>query len=140
LAIHPPGKVEQQLLEHAFEKRRVPLATRSRHLVYAPRRPRVHRRVHITKCKFIGGDLGRLVRRPIAPKKEEAVFRKMWIDFRKRDHVERQVPCGEPWVFPLIRHRDNIPVEKVRPLSISTEVSLRWRRWLCRITRQPFAN
>src|SRR5438876_8306391 len=31
LAVHPPGKVEQQLLEYAFEKCRVSLAARPSH-------------------------------------------------------------------------------------------------------------
>src|SRR5215467_8279149 len=92
LAIHPPGKVEQQLLEHAFEKRSVPLATRSRHLVYAPRRPRVHGRIHVTKRKLISGNLPVWMHVPFAQKQKQLVLRKMWIDFGKRDHVEGQIP------------------------------------------------
>src|SRR5581483_717279 len=53
---------------------------------------------------------------------------------------EREVPRRKPWIFPLVRHRDNVPVEKMRPFSIPTEVTLRRWRWLRRITRQPFAN
>ena len=77
---------------------------------------------------------------PFTQKENQLFLRKMRIDFGKWDHMEGQVPGREPRVFPLIRHRNNVPVEKVSPFSISTEVSFGRRRWLRRITREPFAN
>ena len=54
LAVDPPRKVQQQLMENAFEKRAVgdtmPLAI---HLVHPPRRPRMHRWVDVAKGPFI---------------------------------------------------------------------------------------
>ena len=118
----------------------VALAARPRHFVHAPRRPRVHRRIHIAKREFVGGNLAVRVHVPFAQKQNELLLREMRIDFRERDHVECKVPRRKPRIFPLIRHRDDVAVEKMRPFSIAAEVSLRRRRWLRRIARQPFAN
>ena len=77
---------------------------------------------------------------PFAEKKIELLLCKMRIDFRKWNHVERQIPGGEPRIFPLVRHRDDVPVEKMRPLPVPTELSLRRRQWLRRVACQPVAN
>src|SRR5256885_8246474 len=52
-AVHPPGEIEQQLLECAFKKRGVPLAARTSHLVNAPGGPSVDMRNNITNSKFV---------------------------------------------------------------------------------------
>src|SRR5205814_9714590 len=57
LAIHPPGKVEQQLLRHAFKKRGVALAAWPSHLVNAPSRPCVHGRIHFAAAELISPNL-----------------------------------------------------------------------------------
>src|SRR6266487_4650867 len=56
-AVHPPGEVEQQLLECAFKKSAITLPARTSHFVNAPGRPRMHRRIHITKSKFVSRHL-----------------------------------------------------------------------------------
>src|SRR5437762_9743670 len=52
-AVHPPGEVEQQLLECAFKKSAITLPARTSHLVNAPGSPGVDGRIHITKSKFV---------------------------------------------------------------------------------------
>src|SRR5436305_7133457 len=56
-AVHPPGEVEQQLLECAFKKSAITLPTRTSHLVNAPGSPGVDGRIHITKSKFVSRQL-----------------------------------------------------------------------------------
>src|SRR5437899_13017951 len=80
-AVHPPGEVEQQLLECAFEKSAITLAARTSHLVNAPRRPGVNRRIHVTKRKFVSRDLSVRVHVPFAQKQIELLLREVRIDF-----------------------------------------------------------
>src|SRR6266498_5610236 len=124
LAIHPPGKVEQQLLEHAFKKCGVALAAWPSHLVNAPSRPCVHGRIHIAEGELISRNLAIGVHVPFAQKEIELLLGEMRIDFRKWNHVESEVPCREPGIFPFVRHRDDVAVEKMSPFTVAAEVSL----------------
>ena len=65
-AVHPPGEIEQQLLEGAFEKSAIALPARPGHLVNAPGRPGVDRRIHVAKGKFVGRNLAVRVHVPFA--------------------------------------------------------------------------
>ena len=58
LTVHPPGEVEEQLLEGVAEKVDVasPVLV-GRGVVGEKRGPRVHRRVDVTEVPFIGRDL-----------------------------------------------------------------------------------
>ena len=49
LAIHPPGEVEQQLVEDARQKDAIALAARPGHLVDAPAGPGVDRRIDVAE-------------------------------------------------------------------------------------------
>ena len=58
LAVHPPGEVQQQLVEDALEERAIAdAAPLLLDLVDAPRRPGVHRRVHVAERPFVRGQL-----------------------------------------------------------------------------------
>ena len=55
LAIHPPGKVDDELLEAARQEHAVARTAGARHLVRTPARPGVHRRVHVPEVELVGG-------------------------------------------------------------------------------------
>src|SRR5213592_3544791 len=95
-AVHPPGEVEQQLLECAFKKSSITLPARTSHLVNAPGRPRMHGRIYIAKSKFVSRHLAVRVHVPFAQEKIELLLCEVRIDFRKWDHVESKIPCGKP--------------------------------------------
>src|SRR5205823_6919447 len=138
--VHPPGKVEHQFLKCAFEKREVSLAAWSGHFVNAPHCPGMNRWIDVAKRKLIGRNLAVRVHVPFAQEKIELLFGEMRIDLREWDHVEREVPRRKPRILPLVWHRDDVAIEKVRPFFVPAVESL-GRRWrLRRITRQPFAN
>src|SRR6266480_4506033 len=139
-AVHPPGEIEQQLLECAFKKSAITLPARTSHLVNAPGGPGVDGRIHITKSKFVSRHLAVWVHVPFAQEKIELLLREVRIDFRKWNHVESEVPCREPGIFPFVRHRDDVAVEKMGPFAVAAEVSLRRRRWLRGIASEPVAN
>src|SRR5438045_9076025 len=61
-AVHPPGEIEQQLLECAFKKSAITLPARTSHLVNAPGGPGVDGRSHVTKSRFVSGHLAVRVR------------------------------------------------------------------------------
>src|SRR5437867_8166446 len=139
-AVHPPGEIEQQLLECAFKKSAITLPARTSHLVNAPGGPGVDGRIHITKSKFVSRHLAVRMHVPFAQEKIELLLREVWIDFRKWNHVECEVPCREPGIFPFVRHRDDVAVEKMSPFAVAAEVSLLgWRR-LRGISSEPIAN
>src|SRR5947208_3315232 len=56
LAVHPPGEVEEKLLEDSREKQAVPLTACPGHLVDPPRRPGVHGRIDVAERELVGGD------------------------------------------------------------------------------------
>ena len=79
LAVHPPGEVDQQLLERTLEKERVVFAARGGNLVDAPARPRMDGRIHVAERE--------LVRRELP----ERVSRTAQVSLRRR---ARTSPCG----------------------------------------------
>ena len=66
LAVHPPGEVEEKLLEDSRKKQAVPLAACPGHLVDPPRRPGVHGRIDVAERELVGGDLAVGVHVPLA--------------------------------------------------------------------------
>src|SRR5438552_5211419 len=126
-AVHPPGEVEQQLLECAFKKSAITLPARTSHLVNAPGSRGVDGRNHITKSEFVSRHLAVRVHVPFTQEKIELLLREVRIDFRKWNHVESEVLCREPGTFPFVRHRDDVAVEKMSPFAVAAEVSLRRR-------------
>ena len=51
-------------------------------------------------------------------------FREDRIDGGEWDHVERGVPCSEPWILPFIRHREDIAGIEILPIRVTTLCSV----------------
>ena len=52
--------------------------------------------------------------------------------------MKGEVPGGIPGIFPIIRHRHDTFIVEMAPVGIAAEFAQLWRRWLGRITVQPF--
>ena len=138
LAVHPPGEVQEQLLEDALEKAPIgdapdPLLD----LVDAPGRPGVHRRVHVPERPLVGRNLAVRVHVPLAEEEDELVLREVGIHQRQRDRVEREVPGRVPRILPLVRHRDDVVVVEMRPFGVPPASARRRRRRLAGIALEP---
>ena len=147
LAIHPPGEVEHQLVEDAFEEREVAgvvgigvTALFAIHLGNAPRRPRVNGRVHVAKRPFVGGQLAVRVHIPLAGEESELVFGELGVHERKRDTVKCQIPCSIPRVFPFIGHRNDVGVVEMLPLGVATVLAFVGRWESTGIALDPLAD
>jgi hypothetical protein len=57
LPVHPPGKIQEQLVKGTLQKGRVAFVQPVAHLVHAPHSPHVDGRVHVVECEFVGGNL-----------------------------------------------------------------------------------
>ena len=119
LAVDPPGEVEQQLLEAAFEEEQVAVALRVGDLVNAPDRPGVDRRVDVGEVPLVGRELAVRVHVPFPQQHQQLVLGEGRIDRGEGDHVEGRVPGGEPRVLPLVGHRQDVAGEEVAPVGIA---------------------
>src|SRR6202011_2763638 len=135
LAIHPPGEIEKQFVKDAFKEISVSMAVCAAYLVDSPGSPGVHRRIDVGKCEFICGNLPIWVHVPFTKEKLQLLLGKLWIEMCKREHVKRQIPCCEPGIFPLVRHRDDIAAEYLKPIMIASLPSGCGR---CCLERVPF--
>ena len=80
------------------------------------RRPRMHRRVHITEGPLVRGELAVRVHEPLATEKDELRFRELGVDARERHAMESEVPGRIPRVLPLVGHGDHVAVVQVLPI------------------------
>ena len=121
LAVDPPGEVHQQLGEGVLEELDVAAAAAALLVdqVELHRGPRVHRRIDVAEVPLVGGQLAVRVQVVVAQHQIELLLGEVGIDHAQRNHVERQVPRRVPRVFPLVRHRDDVVVEHVRPLAVA---------------------
>ena len=105
LTVHPPSKIQEQLVKHFFQETTVGHAAHAPlDLVDAPRSPGMNRRVNVAEGPFVGGELAVWVHVPFAQKKDELIFGEIGIEKCQGNAVERQVPRGKPRILPLIRH------------------------------------
>ena len=131
LAVHPPGEVHQELVEDARQEGAVARALGPADLVDAPRRPGVHRRVHVREVELVRGQLAVGVHVPLAQEEDQLLLGEGRVEVRERHHVKRQVPRGEPRVLPLVWHRQDVAGVKVAPVpvaGVSTACGRRGRR------------
>ncbi len=124
LAVHPPGEVQQQLVEDALQELAVGLAAAlGFNLVDAPGGPGMHRRIDVAEVPLVGRQLPVRVHIPLAQHQHELLFGEFGIDQRQRQAVEAQVPGGVPRIFPFIRHGDHVGVVQVHPLVVAAELA-----------------
>src|SRR5713226_10471243 len=94
LAVHPPGKIQEQLVKDFFEESTVGYTAHAPlDFVDAPGGPCMNGRIHIAKGPFIGRQLTIRMHIPFAQKKNELLLGKIRIDQSERNAVKRQVPC-----------------------------------------------
>ena len=80
LAVHPPGEIQQQLLECPLQEKQVPLALLVRDLVNPPHRPGMHGWVHIREIPLVRRELPVRVHVPLAKQEQKLLLREIRID------------------------------------------------------------
>ena len=120
LAVHPPGEVRQQPVEHPRQELAVALTPDLRlALVHVQRRPRRHRRVHIAEVPLIRRHLAVRMQIPGAEQQLDLRLREVDVDQRQRRAMKREIPRREPRILPLVRHRDHIARDHVKPRHVA---------------------
>ena len=87
--------------------------------VVEERRPGVNGRIHVVEVPLVGGKLAVRVLIAIEQHQRELFVGEVRVDERQRHRVEGQVPGGEPRVFPLVRHRDDVGAVHVEPVLVA---------------------
>ncbi len=128
LAVRPPGEVQRQLGEGAGEERLIAPAHRLFRPVQEDRRPGMHRRIDVAEIPFIGGNLSGRMEVEALQQEIELLLGEVDIDDRERDGLKGEIPGGEPGIFPLVRHRDDMLVDHVRPVAVSHRRCARFPR------------
>ena len=119
LAVHPPGEVQQQLVERRLEEIEVHLAAQGLlGAMQEERRKGVDRRVHVAEVPLVGRHLAVGVQVGAAEHQVHLLLGEVGVDDRERQRVEGQVPGRVPGVLPLVGHRDDVLVQHVEPLRV----------------------
>ncbi len=120
LAVHPPGEVEQQLVEAALEPVDVTLpAPRFLQPVGEGGGPGVHRRIDVAEIPFVRRDLPAGMQILPLEHQVQLLLAEVLVHQRQREHVKRQVPRRVPGIFPLVRHRQDVGVVHVVPVLVA---------------------
>ena len=132
LAVHPPGEVQQQLVERRLEELHVRLAAQGLlGAVEEERRQGVDRGVHVAEVPLVGGHLAAGVQVDPAEHQLHLLLGEVGVHDRERERVEGQVPGRVPGVLPLVGHRDDVLVQHVEPLRVPGRGDIRhgggWR-------------
>src|SRR6266536_5692352 len=115
-------------MEYPLQERQITLAAALLlDLVDAPGRPGQHRWVDIAEGPLVGRDLAVWVLVPLAAQQNQLLLGELRVDQRKRDTVKRQIPGGEPGVFPLVGHRDDVGGVEVFPVGVAAGPAFGWR-------------
>ena len=111
--VHPPGEVDQELVEDPGQEVEVAAAVDGPDL---QRRPGVHRRVDVAEIPLIRRQRPVRVLEPFPAHHDQLVLGERRVQVGQGHGVEGQVPGGEPGILPLIRHGDDVePVEVAPP-------------------------
>ena len=137
LAVHPPGEVEEQLVEDALEKGDVLAAV---DLEDAQCAPGVGGRVDVPERPLVSGQLPVRVHVPLATEQAQLVLGELWVDVGERDAVEGQIPGRVPGVLPGVRHGDDVTVAQVAPVGVAAHPASLRRRGLGRVAVEPSAH
>src|SRR5579872_1445294 len=96
-AIHPPRKIQQQLVKNSLEKVAVCNSTHaSLDLVNAKRRPCMHRWVRMAEWPVRRRQLPVRVHVPLAQQQNQLLLGEIRIDQRNRNAMKRQIPRRVP--------------------------------------------
>ena len=138
LAVHPPGEVHQQLLEHPLQKRPIghPAAL-AIDAVHLPCGPGMDGRIDIPEGPLVGRDLAVRVHVPLPGHQIQLGLGEVGIEPGQGDGMEGEVPGREPGVFPRVRHGEDIGAVQVHPGGIASLLPPRGRRRLAGIAAQP---
>ncbi len=140
LAVHPPGEVQQQLVEGRLEEVQIQLAPQSvLGAQQEDRRKGVHWRVHVTEVPLIGRQLAVGVQVVPAQHQLHLLLGEIRVDDRERQGVEGQVPRRVPGVLPLVGHRDDVLVQHVKPLAVA-ELTTATLQGVGTMLRQPLVG
>ena len=132
LAVDPPGEVRQQTVEHPRQELAVAFAPDlGLALVHVQRRPRGHRRVHVAEVPLVRRDLAVGVQIPGVEQQLDLRLGEVDVDQRQRRTVKRQIPRREPRILPLVRHRDHIARDHVKPGHVAHRAGR--RVWIPRV-------
>ena len=134
LAVHPPGEVQEQLVEDPLEEVGVLGAV---DLEHPQGGPGVHRRVDVAELPLIGGQLPVRVHVPLAAEQEQLGLRELRVDVGERDAVKGEIPRRVPGVLPGVRHRDHVHVVQVPPVGVPPCPPLGRRRRLGGVAVEP---
>ena len=119
LAVHPPGEVQQELIERPLEEIQVYFAAPG--LLGAMEkqgRPGVHRGVDVAEVPLVGGHLAAGVQVDSAKHQFHLLLGEVGVDDGERQRVEGQVPGRVPGVLPLVGHGDDVLVHHMVPLPV----------------------
>ena len=75
----------------------------------------------------------------LAEQQVELLLGEIDVDGRQGKRMERQVPGGEPRIFPLVRHRDDIVADHVEPLAVAHLMGRRPHR-IVAVFLEPFVG
>ena len=141
LSVHPPGEVQQQLVEDTFQEIEVARAAILIAVVleYPHRRPGVHRRVDVAERPFVGRQFAVRIHQPDPAEQLELPLGELGVDQRQRDAMKGEVPGREPGIFPLVRHRHDIGGHQVAPIGVAAVLAALGRRRLQRIAVEPLS-
>ena len=127
--VHPPREVEHQLVKALLEEVSVGGAVADPiHVVDAPHRPRVHRRIEIRELPFVRRNLPVRMLELLEQHQPELVLREMRIDQSEDDGLEREIPGREPRILPFVRHRKDPHRVEMTPMPIASELTIVRRR------------
>src|SRR5205823_519442 len=111
-------EIDQTFVESLFEEYAVRAALRlGRELIHTPDRPGMHGRVDIAERELVSRELPVGMHVPLATEKEQLVLRKLGIEARHRDALEREIPRCKPGIFPAVGHRDHVARPDMIPSS-----------------------
>ena len=142
LAVHPPGEVQQQLVEDPLQEIEVARAAVLIAVVleHPHGRPGVHRRVDVAERPFVGRQFAVRIHQPDAAQQLELPFGELGVDQRQRGAMEGEVPGREPGIFPFVRHRHDVGGDEMTPIGVAAVLAAFGRRRLQRIAVQPLPH
>ncbi len=120
LPVHPPGEVDDELLEDLLQEIEVSLAALISFLrVDVPGSPGVHGRIDVAEVPLVGGDLAARMEILLLEHEEELLLGEGEIHQGQGDGVEGEIPRRVPRVLPLVGHGDDVLVRHVGPRPVA---------------------